>query len=56
MHPLKNKGQMLARVNLSNLTLNVKNTIYSNMVDALFISLGVIRSFWKMYIESCLLR
>lgn len=55
MHTLIDKGQMLARVILSNLTVNVKNTIYSNM-DALFISLGVIRSFWKMYIESCLLR
>lgn len=56
MHTLIDKGQMLARVILSNLTVNVKNAIYSNTVDALFISLGVIRSFWKMYIESCLFR
>lgn len=47
---------MLVSVSLSNLTVNVKNTIYSNMVDPLFLSLGVIRSFCEMYIESHLVK
>lgn len=52
MHALKDKRQMHASMNLSKLTVNVKNTIYSSMADPLFLSLGVIRSFGEMYIES----